>query len=286
MEPRCPEQAGDSLAPLTYPPNEQKVIASFLDRETAKIDALAEQEQLIELLKENRQAVISHAVTRPELECTDEGLGRGVVGRCAKWDVSALDALSELQKVKWIREDPYRSMTLIAPNHIEQRSGRLFQLKQQKNKVPSGKYICEKGDVIYSKIRPALRKACVAPDNCLTSADMYPLESTSRLASEFIVYYLLSEQFSSLAVLESERVAMPKINRDTLGSIPIVIPPMSEQKEIIRHIETQSLRIDALSNEASACIALMQERRSALISAAVTGQIDVRGLVPEEEVAA
>ena len=177
-------------------------------------------------------------------------------------------------------------MTLIAPNHIEQRSGRLISTETAEEQgAESGKYICEKGDIIYSKIRPALRKACVAPENCLTSADMYPLKSTSRLASEFILYYLLSEQFSSLAVLESERVAMPKINRDTLGSIPIVIPPISEQKEIIRHIETQSLRIDALSNEASACIALMQERRSALISAAVTGQIDVRGLAQQEKAA-
>ncbi len=150
----------------------------------------------------------------------------------------------------------------------------------------SGKYLCDAGDVIYSKIRPALQKACIAPQGCLTSADMYPLKTSGRLSPDFLLFFLLSEQFSALAVMESERVAMPKVNRDTLGAIPLAIPPRAEQDKICNYVSEVTNGIDALANKANLSIELMQERRSALISAAVTGQIDVRGLVgTKEEVA-
>jgi type I restriction enzyme S subunit len=275
-----------ALAPL----NEQIEIATFLNRETAKIDALiAEQQRLIELLQEKRQAVISHAVTKglnPDAPMKDSGVEW--LGEVPEhWTVCSFRRFTRIAEGQVDpRVEPYAEMPLIAPNHIEARTGLLTCLETaQEQGAESGKYLCKSGDVIYSKIRPALRKACIAPQDCLTSADMYPLQTSECLSPDFLLFFLLSEEFSALAVLESERVAMPKVNRDTLGAVPMAFPPRGEQADICRHIAEATNGIDELANEAASSILLLQERRSAFISAAVTGQIDVRGLVPEASAA-
>ncbi|MEN9353528.1 MAG: hypothetical protein RL318_853, partial [Fibrobacterota bacterium] len=79
--------------------------------------------------------------------------------------------------------EQYSSMNLIAPNHIESGTGRLLGMETAaEQSAESGKYLCKAGDVIYSKIRPALRKACIAPEDCLCSADMYPLSGRQNLS--------------------------------------------------------------------------------------------------------
>ena len=269
-------------APPIY---EQAALLQFLDRETAKIDALvAEQEKLITLLKEKRQAVISHAVTKgldPTVPTKDSGVA---------WlgEVPAHWRVAQFRRHVYIAEgqvDPesadFREMILIAPNHVESSTGQILGLETaEQQSAESGKYVCKAGDVIYSKIRPALRKVCLAPSECLCSADMYPLRPYSGLASEFLLWFMLSEQFSSLAVLESERVAMPKINRETLNEVMIVVPPIDAQTAIVDFLDGSTAKFDALVAEAQSAITLLQERRTALISAAVTGQIDVRQVSP------
>lgn len=269
------------------PLEEQAKIAVFLDRETARIDALvAEQERLIELLREKRQAVISHAVTKG-LDSTAPMKDSGV-----EWlgDVPRHWEVVQFRRCVHIAEgqvDPaapeFSSLALIAPNHIDSGTGKLLGLETADAQGSvSGKYLCNEGDVLYSKIRPALRKVCIAPVECLCSADMYPLRPHSGISARFLMFQLLSDQFSALAVLESERVAMPKINRETLNEVALVRPPLPEQHAITAFLDTETSRIDALITEAERAITLLQERRAALISAAVTGQIDVRGLAPED----
>ena len=260
---------------------EQKAILAFLDRETAKIDELvAEQRRLMELLKEKRQAVISHAVTKglnPDAPMKPSGI-EWLGDVPAHWDVK------RFQRCVYVAEgqvDPenlvYSAMSLIAPNHIESGTGRLLELESASDQgAVSGKYLCKAGDVIYSKIRPALRKVCIAPEDCLCSADMYPLRSHSKLTNPFLIWSILSEQFSALAVLESQRVAMPKINRESLKEVMLMVPPVEEQKAIVEFLNTETAEFDTLTAEAQRAIDLLQERRTALISAAVTGQIDVR----------
>ena len=270
--------------------SEQLAIAAFLSHDTAKIDALiAEQQRLIELLQEKRQAVISHAVTKglnPDAPMKDSGvewLGEVPV----HWVVCNFQRFVQIAEGQVDpRQNPYADMPLIAPNHIQAGTGQLLGLETAAEQgAESGKYICNEGDVIYSKIRPSLRKACIAPCACLTSADMYPLRAHGRLSNEFLFRFLLSEQFSALAIVESERVAMPKINRDSLKSVALAIPPKLEQEDICLSIRVHSRTFDALIAEGQEAIVLLSERRSALISAAVTGQIDVRGLVLEGEAA-
>ena len=273
--------------------HEQRTIASFLDYETARIDQLiAKQQQLIELLKEKRQAVISHAVTKglnPNAPMKDSGVEW--LGQVPEhWDVMKFNHCANIRNgqvdptVK-----PYKGYILIAPNHIESGTGRLLELQTAEEQgADSGKYLCKKGEVIYSKIRPALAKACISPkDDVICSADMYPINGCETLANDFLVWFLLSDCFTRFAVNQADRVAMPKINRDALGECRIPIPPIEEQKEIISTIVYKIEKLDLLIATANKAIQFIQERRTALISAAVTGKIDLRGWQPpKREVAA
>jgi type I restriction enzyme S subunit len=270
---------------------EQTPIADFLERECAKIDLLiGKNGQLIEKLKQKRAALISRAVTRglPPAAASAAGLSENppLKSSGVDWlgDVPAHWELKRFQRCVIIKEgqvDPknpkFSEMVLLAPDHIEGSTGRVLQLVPASEQgAISGKYFCERGAVVYSKIRPALRKVCIAPVDCLCSADMYPLYTRSGLHGEFLYWFMLSDGFSSLAVLESERVAMPKINRTSLKAVPLVVPPSQEQIAISGYLERECSKIDSLITKSEAAIEKLKEYRAALISAAVTGKIDVR----------
>ena len=108
---------------------------------------------------------------------------------------------------------------------------------------------------------------------------MYPIQGVSGLTNEFLFWSLLSTWFTSLVVLESDRVAMPKINREKLSEVMLPVPPEKEQKEINTEIRNKTEAMDSLIQKAEMAITLAKERRTALISATVTGKIDVRGWV-------
>ncbi|GIX51017.1 restriction endonuclease subunit S [Sphaerotilus sulfidivorans] len=278
---RVPDDFVRTLVWAVPPVGEQTAIAHFLDHETAKIDALiAEQEKLIHLLAEKRQATLSHAVTRgldPAAPMKDSGVAwLGEVP--AHWEILTFQRCVYVQEGQVDPEnEPFRSMILIAPNHVESGTGRILGTETaQEQAAESGKYLCKSGDVIYSKIRPALRKVCIAPEDCLCSADMYPLRGIAGLSNSFLMWFMLSEPFSALAVLESERVAMPKINRESLKAVWVPVPSLQEQVKISTFLAQETTRLDTLRAEAERAIALLKERRAALIAAAVTGQIDVR----------
>jgi len=277
------QSGGIPLPPLP----EQHQIATFLDRECGKLDALqAKQERLIELLKEKRQALISHAVTKgldPNAKLKPSGvewLGDVPVhwklvsfGQCVAITGGQVDPTAE----------PFLNYVMIAPNHIESKMGNILALETAAEQgAESGKYLCKKGDVIYSKIRPALAKACLCPqDQVLCSADMYPMRGMLGLTNEFLLKVLLSAEFTAFAIMESDRVAMPKLNRETLATTHLPIPPLAEQRAIVAHLDEKCGKIDRLMAKAERAIALLKERRSALISAAVTGKIDVRDVAAD-----
>ncbi|APR66272.1 hypothetical protein CN03_04575 [Thalassolituus oleivorans] len=275
---------------LIYLPHifEQQKIAYFLDHETAKIDTLIEkQQQLIKLLKEKRQAVISHAVTKglnPNAPMRDSGVEW--LGEVPEhWEVKKFTHCASIRNGQVDpTQKPYCDFILIAPNHIESGTGRLImQESANEQGADSGKYLCKKGEVVYSKIRPALAKVCISPsDNTICSADMYPIQGMSGLMNPFLYWSLLSSWFTSLVILESDRVAMPKINREKLAEVLLPVPPESEQDEINKYIETKTESIDSLISKTNLAISLANERRTALISAAVTGKIDVRDWVAPE----
>lgn len=260
---------------------EQQTIAVHLDRETTRIDGLVSKKtRFIGLLREKRQALITHAVTKgldPNVKMKDSGV-EWLGDIPEHWDVLSFQrCVSVAEGQVDPKISPFREMVLLGPNHIESGSGRvLFTETAEDQHAESGKYICEEGNIVYSKIRPALRKVCIAPMRCLCSADMYPLHTHSGMSNAFLFWFLLSEPFSAFAVLESDRVAMPKINRESLNGVLLPRPSIENQSVIAVYLDHETTRIDTLISKTKLSIDLLKERRSALITAAVTGQIDLR----------
>jgi type I restriction enzyme S subunit len=274
--------------PMLIPPlPEQHAIAAFLDRETARLDALiAKKQRFIELLEEKRQALITQAVTKgldPDVEMKDSGvewLGEVPVG----WKVIKLKYAVSIRNGQVNPEiEPYCHMVLVAPNHIESKTGKIVSLETaSEQQAESGKYQFYKGDVLYCKIRPHLQKACLPEFGGICSADMYSLQPKSGVHNKFLLYVLLSDYFKKYTVDESMRVAMPKVNRESLGNCIIAVPSLTEQKKIVSSIESLTEKIDLLLGEINLQLEKLHEYRTALITAAVTGKIDVRGEIPAD----
>lgn len=192
------------------------------------------------------------------------------------WEVVAFRRVVDIAEGQVDPEkEPYSTMNLIAPNHIEGSTGHLLEMETAaEQSAESGKYLCKAGDVIYSKIRPALRKACMAPVDCLCSADMYPLSGRPCLSNRYLLWTILSEEFSAYTILESDRVAMPKINRDSLNGVSMLLPSLPEQHAIAAFLDRETAKIDALVAEQERMIAILTEKRQAVISHAVTKGLD------------
>ena len=268
------------------PPEEQAAIVQFLDHADEQIQRyIASKERLIALLEEERQALVHQAVTRgldPNVPLKDSGVEwLGDVPE--HWEVARFARqvnIAEGQVDPKI--EPYASMLMIAPNHVESGTGRLLSRETASEQGSiSGKYFCRAGDVVYSKIRPALAKVSVAPTDCLCSADMYPLRPRNSLQRDYLFWLLLSTGFTAWSVLQSDRVAMPKINRQTLNNVHIPLPPLSEQVSIVRHLIEATAKASGAIDRAHRQIDLMNEYRTRLIADVVTGQLDVREAAEE-----
>lgn len=161
------------------------------------------------------------------------------------------------------RLEPWRSMILVAPNHIERSTGRIVGRETAaKQGADSGKYLATAGQIIYSKIRPALNKVTIAVEECLCSADMYAMSFRPAIVPRYALYYMLARPFHSYATVTSMRVKMPKINRDELAAAPWLVPPLEEQNSIADFLDRETVQIDALVAKQFEFIGLLQERRA------------------------
>lgn len=172
------------------------------------------------------------------------------------------------------RIEPYRSMILIAPDHIESGSGRLIQERTASAQAAiSGKYLFESGDIVYSKIRPYLRKATIARFQGLCSADMYPLKTRKGVESGFVLPVILGHRFSVFAEGVSARTGIPKINRQDLSAFSIALPPQNEQRAIAAALSD----VDALLFSLDALIAKKRDIKQAAMQQLLTGRTRLPG---------
>ena len=143
-----------------------------------------------------------------------------------------------------VRPELYANYPHIAPDNIEKATGTLLMCYSVlQDKVTSPNHLFHKGQIIYSKIRPLLRKAVIAPFDGLCSADMYPLNTS--INPKYLLRYILSDAFNlQVATAMSSRVKMPKINQEELSSLLIPIPPMPEQDRIACKIDELIAKID------------------------------------------
>jgi type I restriction enzyme S subunit len=266
---------------LPVPPKiEQARIVAFLDQKTAEIDALiAKKQRQIELLDEQKAILINRAVTRglnPNTKLKPSGI-EWIGDIPEQWEVKKFRYCAKIRGGQVDpKKEPFKSAILIAPDHIESGTARILALVSAKEQgAESGKYQVQAGDLIYSKIRPNLRKACIAPVDCLCSADMYAVTTTEELLPNFLLGYMLSEGFTKAAVDAAMRVAMPKVNREALADFPVVLPPVDEQRLIFSWLEEFDVNRGKALNSIESQIDSLKTLRSTLIAHAVTGRVKV-----------
>ena len=264
------------------PVAEQAAIVRFLDWANGRLEgALQAKRKVIGLLDEQKQAIINRAVTRgldPSVPLKPSGIPW--LGEIPQhWTLRRFKFLARINSGQVDpRKAEYRELVLIAPNHIQSGSGRL--LKQEtadEQGADSGKYLVGRGQVIYSKIRPNLRKATIAPCDCLCSADMYAIApKTGELSTQYILALLLSQPFTRFAVDTSMRVAMPKVNREALANCLMWYPGRQEQARILEFIAQEAAPLDAAISRLDREIELLREYRARLVADVAAGKLDVR----------
>ncbi|GAA2253266.1 hypothetical protein GCM10010402_05520 [Actinomadura luteofluorescens] len=159
-------------------------------------------------------------------------------------------------------KQPYAGWILVAPDHVASREGRLIKRQSAAEQgAISGKYTVKPGDVIYSKIRPALRKAVLVDLEGLCSADMYPLRAGKDLDPRFLLAVLLGERFSRFAEAVSGRSGIPKLNRRELAEYALPVPPLREQRRIAEILDA----IDAEIAASERVIGKIRQLGSALV---------------------
>jgi type I restriction enzyme, S subunit len=176
--------------------------------------------------------------------------------------------------------DPYRSMILVAPDHIEASSGRLLKKETAcDQRAISGKYQFAKGDIVYSKIRPYLRKAILADFDGLCSADMYPLKPVDDVSAGFIFAAVLGHHFSKYAEAVSVRSGMPKINRAELAAYAIALPPTKAEQEAIAGALSDA---DALIEALEQLLAKKRNLKQGAMQELLTGRKRLPGFEGEQ----
>lgn len=274
---------------------EANTIAEFLDHQTAKIDNLIDkQQQLIELLKEKRQAVISHAVNKglnPDVPMKDSGVEW--LGEVPEhWVVTRLKYLintfeqgwSPLCETRLADKYEYGVLKVGCVN-----SGEFNPLEHKalpSNLVPQKQYLVKKNDLLISRAntKELVGSSAVIEkdyDNLILCDKLYRVRFRNSInpyfISEFIRTPVIRKQIELSASGASH--SMQNIGQDTIKELFIALPPENEALQLVSFIKNEIDVFESLIGLSNRQVVLLQERRTALISAAVTGKIDVRDWV-------
>lgn len=169
-------------------------------------------------------------------------------------------------------EEPWASLRLIAPNHVERDTGRLLDsVTATEQGAISGKSLVTAGQIIYSKIRPSLNKVVIAPEDCLCSADMYAVTCQSTADARYAHYQMLAKPFHSYVTATSDRVKMPKVNREELNAAPWLVPRPDQQSAIADFLDRETVQIDTLIATQQQLVEKLRERRASLLAHAASG---------------
>ena len=287
-----PHVNGEELRGIAFPlPDiqEQQKIANFLDYETAKIDSLIEkQQQLIQLLKEKRQAVISHTVTKglnPNVPMKDSGVEW--LGKVPEhWGIITLKYLviapiidgPHVSPIKRDEGIPFISAEAISSSKIDFEKKWGF-ISKEDHKLFSKRYMPKYGDLLIVKLGATTGSvAMVETDDEFNI--WVPLAtvrvSQKRLNSKFMYYLFQSLQIKDAIQQSWTFGTQQTLGLGTISNFRIPLPNLEETHQIVEYLDEKLCRFEAIINQAENSLNLLRERRTALISSAVTGKIDVR----------
>ena len=267
-------------------PKEQKKIAEKLDKLFDQIESIKKStERIPELLKNFRQQILTYAVTGKLTERWREGndlnnefaLIKADKHRDYNYYVPASWALLSFSNVVTIESNlvnpsEYKDYPLIAPDNIESMTGRILSKPTVAEIAPiSPKHYFNKGSLIYSKIRPYLSKIVYVDFDGLCSADMYPLKT--KLNIFYLYYYMLSSEFLSFATTAGERIVLPKINQKSLNIIPIPVPSLKEQEEIVNRVQSLFSKLDIVEKRYATLCDILDKLPQAILNKAFKGKL-------------
>lgn len=287
---RVPDRFAKSFPFFLPPLPEQQAIANFLDRETERIDALIQKKsKFIELLEEKRQAFISHAVTKglnPDAPMKDSGVPwLGEVP--AHWDVMKLRYAFRIQTGFAFKSDEYsfdendvRLLRGINVN-VDTLSEENLAFWRKDDASAYREYQLKTGDLVLGMDRPwinsGLRAAVVTP----SWNGSLLLQRVARLRGNpsrtwFTKYFFMSEAFRDSLEADMTGLSVPHISGPQISAVRMALPFDRELHALVDLLHKVEQQTVSLRNAVENSISLLREKRSALITAAVTGQIDVR----------
>jgi type I restriction enzyme, S subunit len=295
---RVPEDFVSSFVAGFPPFKEQQVIATFLDRKTAELDELIRlNKRLIELLQEKRQALISHAVAiglNPDAPMKDSGIEwlgkipmhwtvnkvRRVTGQITNGFVGPTREILRDEGVRYIQSLHVKNQTIKfeTPYFVE---------KEWSDE--HSRSILRKGDLVIVQTGGCTGEVAIVPgefegSNCHALIILKSAEN--RGYNPYLLYVMISEYGRQSLESVQTGALHPHLNSTIICDIVVPSPPLTEQVAIAAYLDIESAKLDALVAKIEAAIERLQEHRTALISAAVTGKIDVREPASRAEAAA
>lgn len=262
-----------NLGPLSETPipvvpiDEQRAIADYLGRETAQIDALvARQEELVALLRERRSSTVTHEVTQ---STADRYPLRRVVDVIDCAHVTAEFVGTTMYPVASIRECQGATVDLDDCKYTTEEFYKHLRAAGRAPRVGDLLFVRNVSVGLVSEVAPGTRDFAVGQETVL-------LRRKANVCPAFLRYALTSQEVKFAIEGAMIGATFRRINVSAIRSLPVPLPALEEQNRIVALLQRQTSHIDALIAKAEEHIALAKERRSALITAAVTGQIDVR----------
>ena len=263
---------------LPVPPlPKQRSIADYLDRETARLDALlAEKEQLLDLLAEKRRALITLAVTRgldPDVKLRDSGISW--LGKIpshwkterTRWLFSERDERSEKGEEDLLTVSHLTGVTLRSEKDVN-----MFEAETKE-----GYKMCFSGDLVINTLWAWMGAMGVSSTDGIASPAYNVYEPGVNLDPQYVDVLVRLPTFAQEVTRYSKGVWSSRLRLYPEGffAVSLPVPPISEQREIVAHIANETCKLDELRDAMEKTAVLLKERRAALISAAVTGQFDM-----------
>ena len=277
---------------IPIPPlSEQRTIAAYLDRQTAKIDALiAKKQRLLDLLAEQRAALISQAVTKGNARNNvqkDNGPAPWLFPLPAGWKREKLKVNSymkgrigyeNLRSDEYTTEGPY----LVSSAHFK--DGKIEWDKcnhvTRERFEMSPDIILRKDDILFMKDGALMGKLAYVDElpgeACLNSHLLLIRPQKKKYLPKFLLYVLMTDVFEAYMIEERKGTTFFGFSQESMGNFPISLPPISEQKEICDYIDRKTKQLDDLAAKAESVIERLREYRAALISSVVTGKVHVK----------
>jgi len=274
---------------LPLPPlSEQQAIASYLDAKTKPIDdIIAKREKQIELLEEMKSAIISRAVTKglnPEAQMKDSGIEW--IGEVPEyWEVADLkryakistgktpstkiDEYFENEEIVWFTPGDFPDCSIILNDSSRKIDKRAIKANEA--------FLYPKNSVFLVGIGGTLGKIGIFEEEASCNQQINVIVCNSDIIKNYVAYYLYSKK--EILKVYSNAATLPILNQDKTGYIKIALPPLSEQQAIASYLDSETSKIDTRIAKRRKQIELLQEYKQALITAAVTGKIDVRDYI-------